>query len=55
LTDSSRIEKSIRFTLKTEGNRIDFSDFSPWGWGKKSEKLVFLLNLKNGKYKNAKF
>ncbi len=38
-------EKSIRFTLSPKGNRIDFSDFSPWGWGIKSEKLVFILNL----------
>ncbi len=45
LTDSLKIEKSIRFTLNPEGNRIDFSDFSPWGRGKKSEKLVFFLNL----------
>ncbi len=45
LTDSFKNEKSIRFTLSPEGNRIDFSDFSPWGWGIKSEKLVFLLNL----------
>ena len=33
LTDSFEIEKSIRFTLPPKGNRIDFSDFSPWGWG----------------------
>jgi hypothetical protein len=43
LTDSFKNEKSIRFTLSPEENRIDFSDFSPWGWGIKSEKLVFLL------------
>ncbi len=45
LTDSFKNEKSIRFTLSPKGNRIDFSDFSPWGWGIKSEKLVFILNL----------
>jgi hypothetical protein len=52
LTDFFQIEKFIRFTLNPEGNQIDFSDFSPWGWGIKSEKLVFLLKSVKGEPEN---
>jgi hypothetical protein len=43
LTLFPKVEKSIRFTLNPKGNRIDFSDFSPWDWGKKLEKSVLHL------------
>jgi len=47
LTHASKIEKSIRFTLIPKGNRMDFSGFSPWGWGIKSEKSFSHLICQN--------
>ena len=45
-----KIEKSIRFYPNPEGNRIDFSDFSPWGRINKSEKLVLLPIICRSRY-----
>ena len=45
LTDSFKIEKIHPFYPKPRGKRIDFSVFSPWCWGIKSEACISSKNI----------